>query len=327
MPRGQGPLDHTPVTEEAWSNCGQRRPCDTATRLTCPKPVHHATLRGCDIIAAMQTPPPLRYGVKEQLQSETAAECAAEEVRVRGWSVVRSGLSSEQLDDLRERLDTIRLRQREQVGAAALATMGEDAFIRLPLAHDSAFLELARHPEVLAVMERIFDGYFILMLQNGVWNDPEADQRYLLSYHRDLPYQHLVTSRPIAVNAMFCLDEFSPRSGGTVVLPGSNRIESFPSDAYIAANEMQLSAPAGSFVLFDAMLYHRAGRNHGERVRRGVNMVYSLAFLKQQISLPDALGPGPASDPQLRQLLGYESAPSKDLGAWYAARRARFGLD
>ena len=35
------------------------------------------------------------------------------------------------------------------------------------------------------------------------------------AFHRDLPYQHFTSSRPIAINALFCADEFTNENGAT----------------------------------------------------------------------------------------------------------------
>ncbi len=271
------------------------------------------------------TESPPRYGVKRQRTATAPQDVAAEAIDLHGWTVLPPRHTAAELADLRRRFDAARAEQARTHGRDRLATMGEDSFLRLPLAVDDAFLALAADPCVLGVMERVFDGYFILMLQNGIFNPPGEAGRYIASWHRDLPYQHFVTSRPIAVNAMFCIDDFSADTGGTVILPSSQRREAMPSDALVERTAIQVGAPAGSVILFDAMMYHRAGANHSDRPRRGVNMVYSLAFLKQQFVIPEVLGDRFRDRPDLRQLLGYDSNPPRSIYEWYASRDARFG--
>src|SRR3546814_5583379 len=38
-------------------------------------------------------------------------------------------------------------------------------------------------------------------------------------FHRDLPHQHFVSSRPLAINALFCIDAFLEANGATLVVP------------------------------------------------------------------------------------------------------------
>ena len=119
--------------------------------------------------------------------------------------------------------------------------------------------------------------------------NPPSDENYQAGWHRDLPYQHFVSSRPLAISALVCLDPFTTQTGGTCVLPFSHRTEAFPSEAYVQAHQIGMLASPETSLMFDSMLFHRAGANRSGRPRRGLNHVYSLPFLKQQISLPRAL--------------------------------------
>jgi ectoine hydroxylase-related dioxygenase (phytanoyl-CoA dioxygenase family) len=92
------------------------------------------------------------------------------------------------------------------------------------------------------------------------------------------------------LNALFCLDPFTAQNGGTYVVPASHKVADFPSDAAITS--CQISAPEGSFIIMDSMVFHRGGVNATDRPRRAVNPAYSIPFIRQQIDLPAALGPG-----------------------------------
>ena len=91
--------------------------------------------------------------------------------------------------------------------------------------------------------------------------------------------------RPLAISALLCIDPFRPSTGATTVLPGSHRVERFPSEAVTRKLEVAVEAPAGSFIVFDAMLFHRAGHNVSGAPRRAVNHVYGLPILAQQVSI------------------------------------------
>jgi ectoine hydroxylase-related dioxygenase (phytanoyl-CoA dioxygenase family) len=117
-----------------------------------------------------------------------------------------------------------------------------------------------------------------------------------------------------------CLDTFVPETGCTHVLAGSHKVEAFPSDAYATRMEQPVSAPAGSYIVMDAMLYHRAGVNRSGGIRRAVNNVYALPILKQQIVLPALLGGRWSDDAALARLLGYDSDPPASV-AEYRRRR------
>jgi ectoine hydroxylase-related dioxygenase (phytanoyl-CoA dioxygenase family) len=109
------------------------------------------------------------------------------------------------------------------------------------------------------------------------------------------------------------------------VLPSSHKFEAFPSDEVVARLERQIEAPAGAYLVFDSMLFHRAGINRGNTRRRAVNHVWSLPILKQQIVLPALLPERLGADARLARLLGFDSDPPRSVGEWIARRRAKHG--
>ena len=262
------------------------------------------------------------YGVVERGQAQSTVAQWAERIRLAGYVVVPGGFSSSEIGDFSNRLDRVMDRQVEEFGADRLATIGDTLTARCPLAYDDAFVKLAAHPDVLALARELLGDYIVLMQQNGVIN-PAGQEHTQLSYHRDLPYQHFTSSRPLALGALFCIDPFRPETGATTVIPASHRMEAFPSDQVAASLDTPITAEPGSFIVFDAMLFHRAGANRSDRPRRAVNQVYSVPIIAQQISLADALPPKYASDPVLARLFGFEVGPARSVTAWRERRLAR----
>jgi len=264
-----------------------------------------------------------QYGVVEQERDETAAAPLAGRIRLVGYGVLPSGLSAGAVAELGERLDRVMARQVEEFGGPErMAAIGETLTARCPLVYDDAFTALAAHPALLALARELLGNYVVLMQQNSVINPPkQAHTQH--SYHRDLPYQHFVSSRPLAMSALFCIDPFRVETGATTVIPGSHRMEAFPSSEVAAELDTPITAEPGSFIVFDSMLFHRAGTNVSDRPRRAVNQVFSVPILAQQVSLPDALDGRHADDPHLARLLGYEVAPPRSVLAWRERRLAR----
>jgi ectoine hydroxylase-related dioxygenase (phytanoyl-CoA dioxygenase family) len=256
------------------------------------------------------------HGVREFHRNESDDDFYAEEVRKIGFTVVSSGFSAAQLQKIREKIDRIYDLQLQEIGGADQLNRIDDGNVaRSLIGYDDYFIKLAAHPRMMSINKLLLGEYFILMSQNAIINDPQ-DAHYQLTWHRDLNYQHFVSSRPLATSALFCIDEFSPETGGTFVLPASHKDERFPSPEYIAKHEIQVSAPAGSILLFDAMVYHRAGENKSSRLRRAVNHIYTLPLIKQQISFPKMLGDKFQNDPELRRFLGYETETADSVQQW-----------
>jgi ectoine hydroxylase-related dioxygenase (phytanoyl-CoA dioxygenase family) len=267
--------------------------------------------------------PPPSYGVVERGTASSDAARIAERIRLAGYAVVSGGLSGAEVADLGTRLEEVMARQVEEFGGAdRLASIGDSLTVRCPVVYDEAFLALAAHPALLAICRELLGEYIILMQQNGVIN-PSGQRHTQVAYHRDLPYQHFVSSRPLAVSALFCIDPFTTETGATTMIPGSHRMEQFPSDAVAAELDTSVSAEAGSFIVFDSMVFHRAGENRSGRPRRAVNQVFATPIIAQQISLPDALNGRYAGDPALARLFGYDVAPARSVIAWRERRLSR----
>jgi hypothetical protein len=272
----------------------------------------------------MQHNPPRRYGVSDQTRSDTDVERACEQIRQLGYGVIDGGYDIEWLSSLSLAFD--RAQQRHALdhgGLDALTAIDEHNTIRLPLAYESLFLELATNSRIQEICRSLIAGYAILNQQNGIINPPNGLRYNQGAWHRDLPYQHFVSSRPLAINALFCLDAFTIENGATMVLPASHKLEAFPSDHFVDTQAVSVTAPAGSFIVLDCMVFHSGGVNVTAKPRRAVNHVYSIPLLRQQIDLPAALGEDFTGTPELRRLLGYDVRQPRSVAEYLAGRAAK----
>jgi ectoine hydroxylase-related dioxygenase (phytanoyl-CoA dioxygenase family) len=268
-----------------------------------------------------QSNTPRRYGVAEQAHAETEVERTCEAIRQLGYGVIDGGYDAAQMAVLSSAFGQAQQRHgSEHGGLDALKAIDEHNTIRLPLAYEAAFLELATNLRILEICRRLIADYVILNQQNGIINPPNGVRYNQGAWHRDLPYQHFVSSRPLAINALFCLDAFTIENGATMVLPASHRLEAFPSDHFVDTQAVTVIAPAGSFIVLDCMVYHSGGVNVSAQPRRAVNHVYSIPLLRQQIDLPAALGEDFVTAPELRRLLGYDVRQPRSVGEYLASR-------
>ena len=265
-----------------------------------------------------------RYGVYKQTISDSLIDRAVEEIGLIGFAIVDSNYGHDYIAMLSSAFDrTLAATHQSNGGGEELAKIDEHNTIRLPLASDPAFLDLALNPTVLAICRRLMGDYIVLNQQNGIVNPPNAARYNQGAYHRDMPYQHFVSSHPLMVNAVFCLDEFTNANGATLVVPASHKVEAFPSDDVINSHQRQLSAAAGSFIIMDSMVFHCGGVNTTDRPRRAVNQAYSIPFIRQQIDIPAALGPRYTADPDIRKLLGYDVQTPMSVAGYYESRRVK----
>ncbi|MFM0029604.1 phytanoyl-CoA dioxygenase family protein [Paraburkholderia madseniana] len=248
-----------------------------------------------------------------------ALDEAAAELRINGYTVLEGGLSRDRIDALKAGLDRTYRRQAEELGGEAVLRRINDADVaRCMLSYEEDFLEVATCAPLMALARRILGPEFVLMQQNGIINRPDHENNQA-KWHRDLAYQHWTTSKVLAINALLCIDDFTVENGATFVLPGTHHVAEFPTNSFVSKFEKQLSVPAGSYLILDAMLFHRAGTNRSNSVRRAANHVIGLPFMAQQVDIPSAFASTRMQEPQdaaIRKYLGYRWSPAADANDW-----------
>jgi hypothetical protein len=265
------------------------------------------------------------YGISQATSEADAGALAPilEEIAVRGFAAVPALLAHPLVDSLNDLMDEIYECQCAEVGGeAALTSMNDADLVRCVLAYSDDYLELATHPTLTALARAVLGENVVLLMQNGVMNRPGRRQ-FQTNWHRDLNYQHWVCSRPIALSALVCLEDFNPDTGGTAFLPGSHLVEHFPSEAIVAKSEVTPVLPRGSVIVFNSMVFHRSGINRSGRIRRAVNHVIGAPILAQQVDIPSMLAREAPSDPWLAGYLGYRWNPTRDVAAWRRQRIAQ----
>jgi len=259
------------------------------------------------------------YGILQQ-NPDSALDNTLEQMRNLGYAVLDSGYSVSELQHISAEFNRVRKRYIETYSEIKLKNINEYYSIRALLTHDDdIFLKMALNENLLSVMKRIIKGAFILNQQNGIINPPKELYNQG-AWHRDLPYQHFVSSSPLAVNALFCIDDFTFENGATYVLPASHLSESFPSMNYVKKNAIQIQAKAGSFILLDCMLFHAGGFNSTTAERRAVNHVYNIPYFKQQINIPMSMNDRVLSA-EAKSILGFNYNEPKSVVDYLSTRK------
>jgi ectoine hydroxylase-related dioxygenase (phytanoyl-CoA dioxygenase family) len=230
--------------------------------------------------------PEASYGILQKNQASSLLEEAAEQVINLGYVIIDSGYKMPEIQSISEEFTQARDCYIETYGESKLKSLNEFHTIRSPLTFGGkTFLKLALNETLLSVIKRLIPGNFILNQQNGIVNPPHETYNQS-AWHRDLPYQHFVSTKPLAINALYCVDDFTCENGATFVLPASHKVEAFPTSSYIRRNAIQVEAKAGSFIVLDCMVFHAGGFNKTNLERRAVNHLYNIPYFKQQINIP-----------------------------------------
>ncbi|KZY47749.1 hypothetical protein A3731_00905 [Roseovarius sp. HI0049] len=260
----------------------------------------------------------LTHGVAEKNTISSDTERCIEELRINGYTLAQSGLSDSELAEAREVLDEVYERQAQEVGGEDNLRLMKDANIaRAVCAYDPLMLKIATLPAIMDVSAAFLRQYFVLMSHNGILNQPGRDH-YQFTWHRDLNYQHYTSSRPLALSALVAIDPFDEVTGGTYVLPGTHMFETFPSDEFVRNHQKVVKCPPGTIIFFDAMLYHRTGKNDSNGVRRAVNHIITPPMLRQQYNFKEIFRQQgvEVEDPKIRNYLGFEYDIPASIKQW-----------
>jgi ectoine hydroxylase-related dioxygenase (phytanoyl-CoA dioxygenase family) len=260
------------------------------------------------------------YGVlkKENLLSKN--DNILEEIKKNGFSIINSAFSKDKIEKIKSEFVRIQKQYIDEREGGGINEIQESNIIRLPMSYDSSlFIELALNSKILKIVQSLLLGKFILNQQNGIINPPR--NKYSQGrWHRDLPYQHFISSRPIAISAIYCVDDFNYKNGATYFLPHSHRYEKFPSENFIENNAIQLEVKKGEFIIFDSMLYHSGGFNKSSKPRRAINHVYTIPFFKQQINIPFNINLSSLSS-QEKEILGLGFEEPKSINEFFNQRK------
>ena len=147
------------------------------------------------------------------------------------------------------------------------------------------------------VFDRVFQDPVVLAAVFHVLG--ENMRVYSLNYRATLPHQghqglHGDWKGAVApgdfyiINSMWCLDDFTPENGATRAVPGSHMSGKWPTDDLDDAkdthpDQVLLTAPAGSVIIFNSHVWHGATHNSTEQPRRGMTMSYGRRDIPQQL--------------------------------------------
>ena len=124
--------------------------------------------------------------------------------------------------------------------------------------------------------------------------------------HRDrLVWDDYLQGVEPQLNTLWALTDFTCENGATQVVPGS---PAWPKDREAKAEEISYAEmPRGSVLVYSGTVIHAGGANNSAADRVGLNITYSLGWLRQEenqyLSCPPEIAKD--LDPALQELLGY----------------------
>jgi ectoine hydroxylase-related dioxygenase (phytanoyl-CoA dioxygenase family) len=177
------------------------------------------------------------------------------------------------------------------------------------LARSHGFRDLAAHPTVLGVLDRVLGDHatsYQLHLTQVIEIGPGEPAQVV---HRDqwaFDFFSFPSGFEVECHTMWAMNDFTDENGATRVVPGSHKW-----DDKLRLEEVDTvpaEMPKGSVLLYLGSLYHGGGANRSDAPRRGINVGYTLSWLRQEENQYLACPPEVARElPEaLAKLAGYQ---------------------
>lgn len=254
--------------------------------------------------------------VNQQNKPTSDLEFQIEQIRMQGYTVLENCYSEQELQEIRDGIDSVYATQVAEIGDEKLLyEIGDADIARQLLAYDENFLKYATNERLINIVRHFLGQNFILYQQNANIHRPNVAHTSV-PWHRDLTFWHYTSSKPLAISTVHIIDDYTEETGGLYFLPSSHKHDEFPSFEFVEANRRFLTPKAGSIVVFDSMVFHSPGVNRSNRIKRSMNNFYTLHLIAQQVSIPKLLKGKWSDDPFLRNLLGYNAQQQPSVKEW-----------
>ncbi|MEV4118520.1 phytanoyl-CoA dioxygenase family protein [Micromonospora sp. NPDC049645] len=221
-----------------------------------------------------------------------------------GYVILEGILSESECDDWSRILDEAWIWDQQNLPPHPAGEEPGVQFVRNPLRHSLVFERCVTDPVVLAPARSMIGSRMICHIMNARRSDPGHGRQPL----HDLTRKR---GRPFPVcNVIWCLDEFTRDNGATRVLPGTH-LDDTAALATLAdplrphPDEVYVTAPRGSVLVFNSQLIHAGTQNDSDRPRRSMQCNFAVdsmpPFYPWREQLSDATKAG--LSPLAQQLL------------------------
>lgn len=217
------------------------------------------------------------------VNSDTLSTAEKEQLDRDGYLPLPGILSAMQVEAFVNRLDNL---VREEGASAGLEVHQEAGTDRLSdlVNKDPLFEVCFTHPRVLAAIAHVIGGEFKLSSLNSRAALPGQGLQGL----------HADWSGPVepgdyyVCNSIWLLDDFTAENGATRIVPGSQRSGKVPRDVMTNPNdahpdEIQVTAPAGTVVIFNSHAWHGGTLNRTQSRRRAMHSYFCRRDQQQQL--------------------------------------------
>ncbi|MDQ1088740.1 MULTISPECIES: phytanoyl-CoA dioxygenase family protein [unclassified Siphonobacter] len=245
------------------------------------------------------------------------------EMDTKGWVIFHEVLEDSFREELIKAQDiaTEECRQIQIKNGVVNRTAGTSHHL---VVFEGPFMKFVEEMPLHEYLTAYFDnGPYILNSFGGVMNFKAETSSYVGNVHRDI--RTWSGDLPLMMNMLVMLDDFTPENGATWFMSGSHKYAEKPTDEEFFAVAEQAVAKKGSIVLFNSNVWHAAGTNQTDQIRRGLTPMFTKPFFKPQFDYSRYFGYDRVANfpPLAKQLLGYNSRVPANLDEWYQVPEKR----
>lgn len=240
------------------------------------------------------------------------ADAHAEEIRTRGYTVIRDFMDEGQLAAFRTALAPFLGSHRGRNDFEGFETERVYTLV----ARGKVFEDLATDERLMALLSRFMEGSFLLSATHAINLMPGETAQGI--HTDDGFYRQPRTGLAVGYSVIGAIDAFTEANGATQVIPGSHLwsedeiAERRKAPGGLEAMLVPLEVPAGAAFVFPGKLLHQGGANRTDKPRLAFTNQYCAGWARPQenffLSVPKEIVRG--MSPRAQALLGYELWPS-----------------
>ncbi len=233
-----------------------------------------------------------------------------------GWIIYENSIEKSLISILKTSLENSLL-LRDQLRSERGLAKDSSGTVHHLLADDKSYMQaIASLKKFDPLISFFFKGKYILNSYGGVINRP-GFLSYVHKAHRDIRFSSV--GKPLMLNALFMLDDFTESNGATYLLPCSQVTPDITDFSIFKKNAHRATGSVGSILFFDSRVLHAAGVNKTESPRYGLTLTLTPPFFKPQLDYPRLIAEKglSISDEFLRQLVGLNSRVPSSLSEFY----------
>jgi ectoine hydroxylase-related dioxygenase (phytanoyl-CoA dioxygenase family) len=235
-------------------------------------------------------------------------------LKSKGYSVINNFFEIETCDLLKLHLDTA-INNYESSENSERSKLDKYHMHDL-LCKNQIFAKTLEDPRLQQLLSPFISDFWIMYAYTSSSLPPNGDN-YGSRIHVDCP--RFIPNYITNLGVIWALDDFTEENGATHVLPCSHLVESIPSEEFFIQNNIRLTCNKGALIVFNARLWHSAGKNLTSKFRHALTMNACRPFMKQRMDwvrfIPEQITN--SLNGQARRIIGFDTRIPSNLEEFF----------